>query len=75
MTTHYYFLNMLNSRRGDMRELRADVHGQDEARAAEDPELALQVRLLLHRLRRGLAHHEAHEGQGKDVIQSILNDG
>ena len=48
-----------------MRELRAHVHGQDEGGAAEGAEVALQVRLLLHRLRGGLAHHEGHEGQGK----------
>ena len=48
-----------------MRELRAHVHGQDEGGAAEGAEVALQVRLLLHRLRGGLAHHEGNEGQGK----------
>ena len=48
-----------------MRELRAHVHGQDEGGAAAGAEVALQVRLLLHRLRGGLAHHEGHEGQGK----------
>ena len=34
---------LLNSRGGDLRELRAHVHGQDEGGAAEGPELALQV--------------------------------
>ena len=52
-----------------MRKLRAHVHGQDEGGAAEGAEVALQVRLLLHRLRGGLAHHEGHEGQGKLVFR------
>ena len=55
-----------------MRELRAHVHGQDETGAAEGAEVALQVRLLLHRLRGGLAHHEGHEGQGKLSYCPIL---
>ena len=58
-----------------MRELRAHVHGQDEGGAAEDPELALQVRLLLHRLRGGLAHYEGHEGQGKTSDSYVLSYG
>ncbi len=52
-------------RRGDLRELRPDVHHQVAGEPAPSPPQPLQVRLRMHRLHGELAHPAADEGRGE----------